>query len=74
MNVLQKFRSVSKNEFYEKELIVERLLEQGVISAKEAVVLLKTVDIHLEVENLNISSGGKILGGSDFSTVDFGRF
>ena len=69
MDLLEKFRSVNKAQFSQKDAIVERLLSSGAINAGEATLLLKTVDIEIKADSLEMSSGAKIVGGSDFETT-----
>lgn len=69
MDLLKKFRSANKEEMTAKDLIVERLLSKGEINTQEATILLKTIDIEIKAEHLEMSSGAKIVGGSDFETT-----
>jgi len=69
MDLLAKFRSVNKAQFSQKDAIVERLLSSGAINTGEATILLKTVDIQIKSDSLEMSSGAKIVGGSDFETT-----
>lgn len=73
MDLLEKFKNANKEEFTEKDLIIERLLDSKAINTKEAILLLKTIDIKIEADSLTMSSGAKIVGGSDFETTEFGN-
>lgn len=66
MNILQIFTQAQKVEITDKEGIVKRLLETKAINTHEATILLKTIDISINAEKLEMSSGAKIVGGSDF--------
>lgn len=70
-NSLTKFFTSNQNQLSHKEKIVDRLLGDNLISSTEAVVLLKTIDIQINADTLEMSSGAKIVGGSDFETNDF---
>lgn len=63
MDILSLLRSTSKR----KEEIVDRLLEEGAISSKEAVILLKTYD-RVSIGKIEVSSGGRITGGDAIAT------
>lgn len=71
MELLEKFKSVNKADFSQKDAIVERLLSTGAINPAEATILLKTINIEINADNLEMSSGAKIVGGSDFETTRF---
>lgn len=71
--LLSIFNQINRSELNNKDEIVARLLNRGHITPSEATVLLKTIDITLNAESLEMSSGAKIVGGSDFETTDFGR-
>ena len=47
-----------------KENIVNRLLEEGVITSKEAVILLKSTE-NITIEKIEISSGAKVVAGDN---------
>lgn len=72
-DLLKKFNSKQCQQQSQKDLIVERLLKEGHITAMEATVLLRTVSIELKADTLEMSSGAKIVGGSDFETTDYGK-
>ena len=71
MDLLEKFRTANKADFSRKDAIVERLLSSGAINTVEATILLKTIDIEIKADSLEMSSGAKIVGGSDFETTRF---
>lgn len=54
-----------------RDRIVERLLQSNLITFDEAVLLLKSTVINISAEKLEMSSGAKIVGGSDFETTKF---
>ena len=65
--VIDRFKQAGESDRNQKERIVARLLENGSVTASEAALLLTTQVINLNAERLDVSSGAKILGGSDFS-------
>jgi len=70
MNLMQIFSSAKIVEMNDKDAIVQRLLDSKAITAHEATLLLKSVDINLNVQNMEMSSGAKIIGGSYTETND----
>lgn len=64
MDILSFLRSTSR----QKEMIVDRLLSEGSIDSKEAVILLKTFD-KISVGRIELSSGAKIVAGDDNETT-----
>lgn len=69
--MLERFKVIQDSESAQKESIVARLLGYGQITTTEAATLLKSMTINLTAENLEVSSGGKILGGSDFESNNY---
>lgn len=69
--LLQMFNRLQGRDFTAKERIVQRLLEKGHINSAEATLLLRSVEIKIDAETLNMSSGAKIVGGSDFETNQY---
>jgi len=69
--LLDKFNDANKEDLSEKEVIVERLLKSNSINPHEAVVLLKTINISIQTDKIEMSSGSKIVGGSDFETTNY---
>lgn len=62
--IFNKFKaSVDKSE---RETIVKRLLKKRHIDEHEASVLLSVFDINIRADKLEMSSGAKIVAGSDF--------
>lgn len=72
-NLLQLFNQSGANQLDQRSRIVERLLKDGYINTSEATLLLKTIDIKIEAQTLEMSSGAKIVGGSDFETTSYDR-
>ena len=54
-----------KNEF------ILSLLKRGHITDNEFLLLLSNVTINIFTEKMELSSGGKIVGGSDFTQTTF---
>lgn len=73
MDLSEAFNNINKEQFGQKEKIVDRLLSNGSIDSEEATLLLKTIDIEIKTDSLKMSSGAKIVGGSDFETTDLGK-
>jgi hypothetical protein len=71
--IIKRFNEINKDQFNHKEIIVERLLSEGAINPQEATILLKTIDINIIADKIEMSSGAKIVGGSDFEVTDFGK-
>lgn len=69
MDVLSKFNEVNREELSRKDKIIERLLKNQQINVEEATILLKT--INLSIEKADMSSGAKIVGGSDFQSTSY---
>lgn len=69
--IIDAFNRINIDEGFFKDAVIKRLLENKHISADEAVVLMKTIVINIDTKELNISSGGKIVGGSDFETTNY---
>lgn len=72
-DIIQRIQSVESDERTEKERIIERLLTEGHINVPEATILMRTIDLKIEAESIDMSSGAKIVGGSDFEQTDLGR-
>lgn len=72
-NVLAVFGQKQKDLLSQKEQIIERLIKEGLVTIPEGIILLKTLDIHITADKLEMSSGAKIVGGSDFESNDYGR-
>lgn len=72
-NLIEAFRKVKSEELAQKERIVERLLSSRYINVSEAAILLKTINIDINTNKIEMSSGAKIVGGSDFENHDHGR-
>lgn len=72
-NALQKLEQANTGTSDLRSNIIKRLLGFGHINTDEAIVLMKTIDISITTDKLEMSSGAKIVGGSDFETTDFGR-
>lgn len=71
VKLLELFNKKGTEELDYKSKIVERLLLNGSINTTEATLLLKTIDIKIEAETLEMSSGAKIVGGSDFESNNY---
>ena len=71
--LLELFKSSNKEAFSDRDNIVARLLRDGHVSPQEAVILLRKLEINITADTLEMSSGAKIVGGSDFETTDYGR-
>lgn len=67
---LDAFNRINVEEVNYKDAIIKRLLEAGHITADEALVLMKVICFNIETKELNVSSGGKLIGGSDFHTTN----
>lgn len=67
-NLLNIFRTAQKIEIRDKEVIIQRLLNDGHITPEEAIILMKTIEINIRAKHFELSSGAKITGGSDFET------
>lgn len=72
-NMLSIFNRATKEGFSDRDNIVARLLRDNHISPQEAVILLRKIEINITADTLEMSSGAKIVGGSDFETTDYGR-
>jgi len=69
MNILRAFRKHQSEDLTERDKLVGKLLDKKVISNQEAILLLKSTIININTDEFTISSGAKIIGGSDFEVT-----
>jgi len=70
-SVTRWFQSAQEAEATEKDLLVQKLFEKGHINIREVTILLRTVEISINADKIEMSSGAKIVGGSDFESRNY---
>ncbi len=65
--LLNQFKKEQIRDLDVRNQIITRLLDDGHITPAEAIELLKTIAVNLVADQIQVSTGGKILGGSDLS-------
>lgn len=68
MNIVKSINNLL-NSKSKKEIIVECLLDKGLISGSDAVYLLRgETNINIKINDVELSSGAKIIAGDDNET------
>ena len=69
MDIIKTFKKHQSEDLTERDKLVGKLLDKKVISNQEAILLLKSTIININTDEFTISSGAKIIGGSDFEVT-----
>ena len=67
--IINVFNTKNNGELSDRNAIITRLLEEKHITIEEVILLSQKTIIELNVENLEMSSGAKIVGGSDLEST-----